>query len=202
MADPQNPPAGVLLGYARVSTPSQATSLEDQHARLTAHGCTRIYEDTASGARASRPGLDALRAYARPGDTITVTRLDRLGRSTLDTLHTLTELDADGVHVQALDVDLDTSTPSGRLVIRVMLSLAEWERDMLRERTREGLAHARAQGRVGGRRRSLTPQQVTAIEATLATGALTLQEVAQLHGVSARTISRVKAGTYTQPRRP
>ena len=192
----QQPPRHDVIGYARVSTKAQAASLEEQRERLHAEGCGRVFEDVASGARSSRPGLDTMRDYLRPGDTITVTRLDRLGRSMLDTLTTLHELAQSGVRVRALDLDLDTATAAGQMVVHVMTALAEYERSLLRERTREGLAHARARGRTGGRRRVLTPQQLDAIHATLAAGTLTLTDIATMHGVSVRTISRVKAGTY------
>ena len=114
----------------------------------------------------------------------------------LDTLTTLHELAETGVRVRALDLDLDTGTAAGRMVVNVMSALAEYERQLLIERTNEGLAHARAQGRNGGRRRVLTDQQVTAIEA--AAGTISNADLAAMHGVSVRTISRVRAGTYSQ----
>lgn len=193
---PLQPASSTLVGYARVSTASQAESLAEQRDRLHQLGAVRVFEDVASGARADRPGLAAARDFLRAGDTLTVTRLDRLGRSMLDTLTTLHELDTAGVRVRALDLDLDTDTPAGRMVVHVMSALSEWERDMIRARTREGLAHARAQGRRGGRRRVLTDQQVTAIEA--AAGTVSNADLAAMHGVSLRTISRVRAGTYSQ----
>lgn len=191
-----DPPSRDLIGYARVSTAQQAASLDEQAERLRALGCVRVFTDTASGARASRPGLDALRAFVRDGDAVVVTRLDRLGRSMLDTLTTLHDLDAQGVRVRALDLDLDTGTAAGRMVVNVLAALAEYERQLLIERTNEGLAHARAQGRHGGRRRVLTDQQVTAIEA--AAGTISNADLAAMHGVSLRTISRVRSGTYSQ----
>ena len=190
---PALPEPTSVVGYARVSTASQAESLAEQRDRLHQLGAVRVFEDVASGARADRPGLAAARDFLRAGDTLTVTRLDRLGRSMLDTLTTLHELDTAGV--RALDLDLDTDTPAGRMVVHVMSALSEWERDMIRTRTREGLAHARAQGRHGGRRRVLTDQQVTAIEA--AAGTISNADLAAMHGVSLRTISRVRSGTYT-----
>lgn len=183
------------VGYARVSTREQAESLQTQREALEALGCTRVYTDVASGARADRPGLADLLDRTYEGDAVYVTRLDRLGRTTLDTLRTLTDLDARGITVTAADTGLDTSTSSGRLVIRVMLSLAEWERDVLIERTREGLAHARSQGRTGGRPRKLGDVEVQAIRAALETD-MSPADVATMHGVSTRTISRVRAGTY------
>lgn len=169
-----------VVGYARVSTREQTASLDEQRARLARLGAVRVFEDVASGARADRPGLAAARDFMREGDTLTVTRLDRLGRSRLDTLTTLHELAEAGVRVRALDMDLDTETPAGRMVVHILAALAEWERDLLRERTREGLAHARAM---------------------LAAGTLTLTEIGQVFGVSARTIARVQAGSY-RPQAP
>lgn len=192
---PALPEPTSVVGYARVSTASQAESLAEQRDRLHQLGAVRVFEDVASGARADRPGLAAARNFLRAGDTLTVTRLDRLGRSMLDTLTTLHELAETGVRVRALDLDLDTDTPAGRMVVHVLAALSEWERDMIRTRTREGLAHARAQGRRGGRRRVLTDQQVTAIEASA--GTISNADLAAMHGVSVRTISRVRSGTYT-----
>lgn len=183
------------LGYARVSTKGQQESLEEQRGSLIRKGCDRVFSDVASGARAERPGLAALMDHARPGDVVVVTRLDRLGRTTVDTLRTLTDLDERGIGVTALDLDLDTTTAAGRLVVRVMASLAEWERDLLIERTREGLEAARRQGRVGGRPRVLDEKDQAAILAALDAG-LSVGDVAQMHGVSRRTISRVRSRTY------
>ena len=191
---PLQPASSTLVGYARVSTASQAESLAEQRDRLHQLGAVRVFEDVASGARADRPGLAAARDFLRAGDTLTVTRLDRLGRSMLDTLTTLHELDTASVRVRALDLDLDTDTPAGRMVVHVMAALSEWERQTIRARTLEGLAHARAQGRHGGRRRVLTDQQVTAIEA--AAGTVSNADLAAMHGVSVRTISRVRSGIY------
>ena len=194
-AQPALPEPTSVVGYARVSTASQAESLAEQRERLHQLGAVRVFEDVASGARADRPGLAAARDFLRAGDTLTVTRLDRLGRSMLDTLTTLHELAETGVRVRALDLDLDTGTAAGRMVVNVMSALAEYERQLLIERTNEGLAHARAQGRHGGRRRVLTDQQVTAIEA--AAGTISNADLAAMHGVPLRTISRVRSGTYT-----
>lgn len=134
----------MIVGYARISTRAQGESLATQREALTAAGATRVYEDTISGARSARPGLDmALDHGLRDGDVLMVTRLDRLGRSTVDTLRTVQHLDAAGVTLRALDLDLDTSSPSGRLVVSVLASLAQWERETMLARTREGRARAR-----------------------------------------------------------
>lgn len=182
------------IGYARISTPEQAESLATQKQALLAQGCEKVYTDIASGARAQRPGLAEAINYAREDDAIVVTRLDRLGRTTLDTLNTIRRLDERGIKVQALDIELDTSTPAGRLIIKVIASLAEWERDLLIERTREGLAHARAQGRVLGRPQKLSPEQREAALQALASG-MSQSKVAAAFGVSRPTIARLKAKT-------
>ena len=129
--------------------------------------------------------------YAREGDTIIVTRLDRLGRTTLDTLRTVQELDQRNIKVQALDIDLDTSTPAGRLVLKMIASLAEWERDVLFERTKEGLALAWSQGRTGGLPPKLTTDRQQAALNLLSDGNSESQ-VAKIFNVSRPTIARLK----------
>lgn len=185
------------IGYVRVSTPDQAESARNQQHQLEQHGCEKIFTDIASGARATRPGMQAALAYAREKDTIAVTRLDRLGRSAVDTLKTVQELNERGVHIEALDTQLDTSTPAGKLVLSVLASLAEWERNLLIERTREGLQHARAQGRIGGRPPKLTSEQQQAVMSSLGQG-MSENQVAKAFGVSRATISRLKAKKRTE----
>ncbi|MDK8178422.1 recombinase family protein [Micrococcus luteus] len=184
-----------VAGYARVSTRDQAESLEAQKLALLGVGAQRVFADVISGAKSGRPGLREALGWLREGDMLVVTRLDRLGRSTVDTLRTVAQLEAAGVRLKALDPQLDTGTPAGRLVVRTIASLAEWEREVIVERTREGLAHARRRGRVGGRPRVLSPAAVDAVKAALEAG-LSVAEVAALHGVSRRTITRVRAGDY------
>ena len=179
------------IGYARVSTHQQRDSLSAQKQALEAHDCEKIYTDHLSGAKTDRPGLQAALEYAREGDSIVVTRLDRLGRSTVDTLRIVQELNDRGITIEALDTDLDTRTPAGRLVLSVLISMAEFERNLSVERTREGLAHARAQGRVGGRRPKLDETQQQAALAALASG-MSEAQVAQTFGVSRSTITRLK----------
>lgn len=181
----------VKIGYARVSTKTQQDSLQNQQAQLKGVGCEKIYAEVVSGMKAKRPQLARALDYAREGDTLIVTRLDRLGRSTLDTLKTLQSIDEKGVRVQALDLDLDTQTPAGRLVISVIASLAQWERDLMVERTKEGLAHARSQGRYGGRPAALTSEQKKAVRSALKDG-MSAISVAKSFGVSRSTIERVK----------
>lgn len=179
------------VGYARVSTPAQTESLEAQSKTLEGHGCERVYNDIASGAKASRPGLNAALDYLRPGDVLVVTRLDRLGRSAADTLATLKELGEREINVLALDVNLDSSTAGGRMFLNMATVLADYERDLLIERTRSGLAHARAQGRVGGRPKKLSDDAQQAVIAALDAG-MSIRQVAELYGVSRWTIQRLR----------
>jgi DNA invertase Pin-like site-specific DNA recombinase len=137
------------IGYARVSTDDQTLAL--QLDAFTKAGVAKVFTDTASGAKADRPGLAEAMAYARPGDILVVWRLDRLGRSLPHLIQTLTDLDGRGVGFRSLTEAIDTTTPGGKLVFHIFGALAEFERDLIRERTRAGLAAARARGRRGGR---------------------------------------------------
>lgn len=176
------------VGYARVSTRDEEGSLEGQEVALRAAGCEKVFSDRLSGARADRPGLAAAMEYLRDGaDTLVVARLDRLGRSLPDALRTVQALADRGVGLQALDVELDTSTASGRLMLNMLLMLAEWERDLLRERTREGVARARAAGRTPGPKPKLRAEQVEAVRAAVA-GGQPVAAVARSFGVSRPTI--------------
>lgn len=176
------------LGYARVSTTDQDARL--QHDALTAAGCYRIFTDTASGALQSRPELDKLLDQLRPGDTLVVWRLDRLGRSIrhlIDQLHTLQDR---GIEFRSLQENIDTSSPGGRLVFHIFASLAEFERDLIRERTNAGLAAARARGRTGGRPPRLTPHQVTTAKKLYDQQDMTVAQIGEVLGVSRSTIYR------------
>lgn len=186
------------VGYARVSTREQTASLDTQREALTEAGCERIFEDVISGARSKRPGLDAARQFVRPGDLLTVTRLDRLGRSLSDTIFTVRELAEADVRLYTLDMQLDSGTPAGAFTINILSVLAEQELQTIRARTREGLAHARKQGRAGGRPPALSPEAVDAVLAALAAG-MSMADVARVHGVSRWTISRVKHAADDTP---
>lgn len=137
------------IGYARVSTDDQ--NLDLQRDALTAAGCERQFNDTASGAKAARPGLAEALAFARPGDVLTVWRLDRLGRSLPDLMKMVGELQAAGIDFESLTERIDTSTAAGELVFHVFGSIAQFERRLMIERTQAGLAAARSRGRKGGR---------------------------------------------------
>lgn len=181
-------PMGHLLGYARVSTSEQDPRL--QHDALTAAGCYRTFTDTASGSLASRPQLDLLLDQLRPGDTLVVWRLDRLGRSVRNLIDLITELQDRGVHFKSLQDHIDTSSPSGKLVFHIFASLAEFERDLIRERTHAGLEAARARGRVGGRPAKLSGDDVATARRLHASRTVTVAEIGRILGVSRSTVYR------------
>lgn len=176
-----------LLGYARVSTSTQ--DVRGQHDELEAAGCTRIWTDVASGAIAARPQLEALLDYAREGDTIVVCRLDRLGRSLRHLVATVTELGERAVGLRSLNEQLATDTAAGRLAFHVFGALAEFERDLVRERVEAGLAAARARGRRGGRPTVMTDERLRTARRLLAEGE-NVSSVAKVLGVSRATIYR------------
>lgn len=138
----------MLIGYARISTTDQTLALQQD--ALTAAGCEKLFTDTSSGSTTERPGLTEALAFARGGDTIVVWRLDRLGRSLRHLIDTIGQLGERGVHFRSLQEQLDTATSGGKLVFHIFGALAEFERDLIRERTQAGLAAARARGRRGG----------------------------------------------------
>jgi DNA invertase Pin-like site-specific DNA recombinase len=178
----------MLLGYARVSTDGQDHAL--QMDALRAAGCERITVETASGARADRPELTRLLASARAGDVIAVWRLDRLARSLRHMIAIAEDLQARGVGLRSLTESIDTSTPGGRFVFAILAALGQMELEIVRERTRAGLAAAAARGRRGGRRPALDEAKVRAARAMLASGTMTAREVARQIGVSPSTLYR------------
>jgi DNA invertase Pin-like site-specific DNA recombinase len=139
----------MLVGYARVSTVDQRLDLQQDALRDA--GCERIFTDTASGAKAARPGLTAALETCRAGDILVVWKLDRLGRSLTHLVETVHALATRGIGFRSLQEQLDTTTSGGKLIFHIFASLAEFERDLIRERTNAGLAAARARGRKGGR---------------------------------------------------
>lgn len=175
----------MLIGYARVSTGDQ--NLDLQKTALFRAECEQIFEDTASGKNARRPGLRRALRRLKPGDVLVVWKLDRLGRSVRDLITLVSELQARGVNFRSLTDSIDTSTPAGRFFFHVMSALAEMERELIVERTRAGLAAAREQGRVGGRRRVMTTEVVERCRRMMDMGA-TRQQVADVIGVDVKTI--------------
>ncbi len=191
------------LGYARISTRDQHAHL--QHDALQAAGCERIFTETASGSRTDRPVLAELLAQVRPGDVIVVWKLDRLGRSLTHLVQTVGRLVELGVGFKSLQDPVDTTSAQGRLVFNLFASLAEFERDLIRERTQAGLVAARARGRVGGRPRGLTHSaEITAhAAATLyREGKLSVAQICQKLAISRSTLynylrfKQVEIGAY------
>jgi len=181
----------MLLGYARVSkTGDQDTAA--QVGALKAAGCKRIYEERASGGRWDRPELHRLLDHLRDGDAVVVWKLDRLSRSLKDLLHILEKIDAAGANFRSLTEAIDTSGPAGRMMMQMLGCFAEFERAMVRERTRAGLKTAREQGRIGGRRPTLMPHQRTEILGMLAAGR-SGADVARIFRVHRATIGRIAA---------
>jgi DNA invertase Pin-like site-specific DNA recombinase len=167
---------GKTIGYARVSTAEQDTAM--QRSALQAAGALKVFEDVASGAKAGRPGLAAALAYLRDGDTLAVWKLDRLGRSLPHLVQTVAELEKRGVGFRSLTENIDTTTPNGRLVFHLFAALADFERDLIRERTRAGLVAAKARGRSGGRRAVVTPDKLTRARELIDRKGLTVREAA------------------------
>jgi len=172
------------IGYARVSTEDQDLSL--QRDALKAAGCARIYEDKESGAKADRPGLAQALDVARAGDVLVVWRLDRLGRSLPALVRIVGELEKAGIGFESLTEDIETATAAGRLVFHVFAALAEFERALTRERTKAGLAAARARGRNGGRP-GISAEKIAAIQALAADKTKAPGEVCKALGISRAT---------------
>lgn len=149
----------MLIGYARISTQDQSLSLQDD--ALQKAGCYRVFQDVASGVKVERPGLQEALAFCRPGDTLVVWKLDRLGRSIRHLIDTVTALLQKDIGFKSLQENIDTTTSGGKLVFHIFSALAEFERDIIRERTRAGLDASRARGRKGGRPPVLDAQKIT-----------------------------------------
>lgn len=181
--------ATMLLGYARVSTEDQDTTA--QESALSTAGAGRIFTEHASGGRWDRPELHRLLDQVRAGDVLVVWKLDRLSRSLKDLLHIMDRLDAAGAGFRSLTEAIDTTVPAGRMMMQMLGAFAEFERAMVRERTRAGLAAAAAQGRRGGRRPKLSKVQRNEVVEMVTAGRRTGAEAARLFGVDPATISRV-----------
>ncbi|MCP8896963.1 recombinase family protein [Shinella daejeonensis] len=177
------------IGYGRVSTVEQ--NLDLQISALKAAGCDRILTDDGySGSDFSRPGLTKLLQTLRRGDTLTVWRLDRLGRSLFELLKLIRDINERGVEFRSLSENLDTSTSAGRLLLHVLASMAEFERSLISERTRAGMAAARARGSRIGRRPAMTDEERQEARLALADGSATVDVIAEQHGIHPRTLLR------------
>jgi len=174
------------IGYARVSTDDQNLHLQED--ALTAAGCEQIYKDTISGAKTKRVGLSDALAYAREGDTIVVWRLDRLSRSLKDLIEIVADLETKGIGLKSLHEAIDTNSSSGKLIFHIFGALAEFERNLIRERTYAGLAAARARGRTGGRPVALSAAKKALAIKLYNAKELTVQEVCVTVGISKPTL--------------
>ena len=178
----------MIIGYARVSTDDQ--SLDSQTDALSAAGAEKVFADKISGSRRARPDLDRLLEQLRDGDVVTVTKYDRLARSLKDLLEIVEAIRERGAGFRSLAEDIDTTTPAGRLVFHVFASIAQFERERISERTREGLASARKRGRVGGRPPALSAVQKKEVRRMRDEERRAIAEIARLFKVSERTVRR------------
>jgi DNA invertase Pin-like site-specific DNA recombinase len=179
------------IGYARVSTDEQHA--ENQIEQLLKAGCDRrhIYQETASGGRIDRPQLHDCLKHLREGDTLIVWKLDRLSRSLSDLLRILEKVDQAGASFKSLTESLDVSGPCGRLMMHLLAAFNQFEREIIKERTKLGLQRARANGRIGGGRFKLTPKQQQQAIAWIRTGEKTQSEVAEFFDLDRSTVSRM-----------
>lgn len=178
----------MLVGYARVSTQDQKPQL--QLDALEVVGCAKIFVEKASGAQRDRPELQAAIDYMRSGDTLVVWKLDRLARSMKQLIETVEGLDERGIGFKSITEAIDTTTAGGKLVFHIFGALAEFERSIIRERTKAGLNAARARGRTGGRPPKLTQNDLRVAKAMLQEGTMTVAEIAHQLRVSPATLYR------------
>ncbi|EBA14053.1 recombinase family protein [Roseobacter sp. CCS2] len=182
------------VGYARISTDTQTH--DAQIVALKAAGCSKIFTETASGARRDRPVLAEAMDYLRTdaGDTLVVYKLDRVARSLPHLIEIMDNLKERGIEFQSVTEAIDTNTSSGRLMFHVVAAIAEFERDLIRERTQAGLNAARAKGRIGGRPRRMTQEKIAAVRELLASGTA-VKDAAAAVGVSVPTLYRWLPGS-------
>src|SRR6184192_2361689 len=176
------------IGYARVSTQDQTLNLQKD--ALKKIGCNKIFTDTSSGTKAERNGLEEALEYVREGDTLVVWRLDRLGRSLKHLIETISQLDTRKIGFKSITENIDTTTSGGKLVFHIFGALAEFERDLIRERTNAGLQAARARGRVGGRPALLTKDKLRTARRMYEQKDMTVEKIGEVLGVSRTTVYR------------
>jgi DNA invertase Pin-like site-specific DNA recombinase len=186
----------MLIGYARVSTADQTLALQKD--ALKKIGCSKIFTDTASGAKAEQNGLEEALEYVREGDTLVVWRLDRLGRSLKHLIETISQLDTRKIGFKSLTENIDTTTSGGKLIFHIFGALAEFERNLIRERTNAGLQAARARGRLGGRPKAKalnTPKKITLAQSLYNDKNNTIDEICKTLNISRATLYRhIKTG--------
>jgi DNA invertase Pin-like site-specific DNA recombinase len=178
----------MLIGYARVSTHDQTLNLQQD--ALEKAGCNKIFTDTISGAKTERPGWEQALAYVRPGDTLVVWRLDRLGRSLKHLIETITTLHDREIGFKSITENIDTTTSGGKLVFHIFGALAEFERDIIRERTQAGLQAARARGKRGGRPKALNPKKQAMAQALYEDKNNAVADICKMLNISRATLYR------------
>ena len=188
-----------VFGYIRVSQSEGESGLATQRRFLNDHGLRddRIFTDVASGKNMRRPSWRALREMLNPGDTVVVPRIDRLARNLTEGLKTIQELHGQGINIRSLTEGLDTAddSPTARLMLHMLLSLAEWERDTIRDRIKAGVDRAAAKGKIGGRPPALSAEKVEAVKSFLDNGG-SVSAAARSFGVSRPTVRAVRDGAY------
>jgi len=189
---------GLLLGYARVSNGDEQTNTLQARA-LRAVGCRRLFEEAASGGRWDRPELHRMLDHLREGDTVVVWKLDRLSRSLKDVLHIMERIAKACAGFRSITENIDTTTPAGRMMMQMVAAFADFERTVIRERTSAGLAAARAEGRLGGRRKKLDATKRQKIAESVISGRKSGAEMARLYSISQPTVSRIVAQHRTGP---
>ncbi len=176
----------MLIGYARVSTAEQ--NLDLQLDALKKAGCEKIFTDTTSGVKSDRPGLAKAIEMLRQEDSLLVWRLDRLGRSLKDLIHWISLLDAEGVGFKSIQESIDTNSSGGKLVFHIFGALAEFERNLIRDRTRAGLAAARARGRMGGRKQALSLEKQKLAVELYQEKKMTIRQICEMFGITKPTL--------------
>lgn len=178
----------MLIGYARVSTTDQYLRMQED--ALKSAGCEEIHNDIASGVKTARPGLHTAITHLRKGDTLVVWRLDRLGRSLAHLIQTVKELSERGIGFKSLQENIDTTTSGGQLIFHIFGALAQFERELIKERTNAGLKAARMRGRLGGRPSLLNGRQIKKMAAHYKKGDLSINEICKLFNITKPTLYR------------
>lgn len=178
----------MLIGYARVSTQDQTLDLQTD--ALKKAGCEKIFSDTISGAKTERKGLNEALEFLRKGDTLVVWRLDRMGRSLKDLIQKVSDLQDRNIGFKSLQENIDTTTSGGKLVFHIFGALAEFERDIIRERTQAGLQAARARGKMGGRPKSLTDKQINMLKSLYDDKNNSIDDICKTMKISRSTLYR------------
>jgi DNA invertase Pin-like site-specific DNA recombinase len=177
-----------IVGYARVSSVGQ--SLDVQNDKLSTYGCEKVFADKKSGTTADRPQLKSCLTYLRAGDSLVITKLDRLARSTLHLTQLAEDLKVKDVDLIVLDQKIDTSTPTGKLLFNMLASIAEFETEIRKERQLEGIAKAKSQGVAFGRKAKLSPEQVQQLARDRSSG-IKIKDLMQMYGLSKASVYRL-----------